>query len=112
MAIKPKLPNIMNLQSVAGAVYTAVKPTPLGVALTAGNLISNATTGKTLTEHAIDAVKPDKTKTTTTDETDDKKDNDAVGVSYNPAQLGPKNMRAGRLAKGGLVSHKSVFDLE
>lgn len=50
--------------------------------------------------------------TETTDETDNTKDDDAVGVAYNPAQLGPKNMRAGRLAKGGLVSHKSVFDLE
>jgi hypothetical protein len=41
-----------------------------------------------------------------------KKDDDPVGVGYDPAQLGKKNMRVGRLSRGGVVSHKSIYDLE
>jgi len=63
---------------------------------------------------ATKAIKKGGTQPTTTTNNNKKKkkDNDPVGVDYDPAQLGPKNMRVGRLAKGGLVSHKSVFDLE
>jgi hypothetical protein len=52
------------------------------------------------------------TTTTNTNNNKKKKDDDPVGVSYDPAQLGPKNMRVGRLNKGGLVSYKSVTDME
>lgn len=64
---------------------------------------------------ATQAVKKGGTKPTTTTTTNNnkkKKDDDPVGVSYDPAQLGPKNMRVGRLNKGGLVSYKSVTDME
>ena len=64
---------------------------------------------------ATQAVKKGGTQPTTTTNTNNnkkKKDNDPVGVSYDPAQLGPKNMRVGRLNKGGLVSYKSISDME
>ena len=61
---------------------------------------------------ATQAIKKGGTTPTTTTDNTKKKKKDPVGVSYDPAQLGPKNMRVGRLAKGGRVSYKSVFDME
>ena len=63
---------------------------------------------------ATKAIKQGGTQpTTTTNQTKKKKkDDDPVGMYYEPAQLGPKNMRVGRFAKGGRVSYKSVFDME
>jgi len=62
---------------------------------------------------ATKAVKKGGTQPTTTTNTNKKKkDDDPVGVSYDPAQLGKKNMRVGRLSKGGMVSYKSIYDLE
>lgn len=94
----PKI-NLKDVKELASILPTILNPG-------AGAMINIATK----------AVKQGGTTTTptteTTDETDNKKDDDAVGVAYNPAQLGPKNMRVGQFSKGGMVSHKSVFDLE
>jgi hypothetical protein len=61
---------------------------------------------------ATQAIKKGGTTPTTTTDNTKKKKKDPVGVSYDPAQLGPKNMRVGRLAKGGRVSYKSISDME
>jgi hypothetical protein len=61
---------------------------------------------------ATQAIKKGGTTPTTTTDNTKKKKKDPVGVSYDPAQLGPKNMRVGRLAKGGLISYKSITDME
>lgn len=63
---------------------------------------------------ATQAIKQGGTQpTTTTNQTKKKKkDDDPVGMYYEPAQLGPKNMRVGRYSKGGVVSYKSIADME
>jgi hypothetical protein len=61
---------------------------------------------------ATQAIKKGGTTPTPTTDNTKKKKKDPVGVSYDPAQLGPKNMRVGRLAKGGRVSYKSISDME
>ena len=114
MAIKP--PNINDPKTwvkfglgftPAGRVYNAVDT---AVGLATGKSLTDRITSSATTTSSTKA--PTTKTTTTTNNNKKKKDNGPVGVSYDPAQLGPKNMRVGRLAKGGLISRKSVFDLE
>ena len=115
MAIKP--PNINDPKTW---VKAGLGFTPVGRVYNVVDTAVELATGKSLTDRVISSStspsspKAPKTNTTTTNTNNNKKkkDNDPVGVSYDPAQLGPKNMRVGRLNKGGLVSHRSVFDME
>jgi hypothetical protein len=113
MAIKP--PNINDPKTwvkfglgftPAGRVYNAVD-TAVGLA-TGKSLTDRITSSATTTS----STKAPTTNTTTTNTNNNKKKKDPVGVSYDPSQLGPKNMRVGRLAKGGRVSYKSISDME
>ena len=128
----PKIPpNINNLATVAGVVSTILKPTPVGVAMTAGNLISNATTGKTITEHVVDAVANSASSSPQTKNTPTKPNRNAVGDAVRQAKMmrgiAPQTREAASTvnptfargdfdrapnSRGGVVSYKSVFDME
>ena len=91
----PMMKSITDLGTVVGTALTLANPGLGAMATIAGR-----------------ALKKGGTQPKKTTDTNKKKKKEAVGVSYDPAQLGKKNMRVGRLSKGGMVSHKSVFDLE
>ena len=57
---------------------------------------------------ATQAIKKGGTTPTTTTDNTKKKKKDPVGVSYDPAQLGQKNMRVGQYASGGKVDYKDI----
>ena len=116
MAIKP--PNINNPKTwvkfglgftPVGRVYNAVD---MAVGLATGKDLTDRITSAATTTSSTKAPTTNTTTTTTNNNNKKKKKNDPVGISYTPAQLGPKNMRAGRLNKGGLVSYKSITDME
>jgi hypothetical protein len=116
MAIKP--PNINDPKTW---VKFGLGLTPAGRVYNLADVAVGVATGKSLTDRITSSVtkptsstKAPTTKTTTTTNTNNnkKKKKEAVGVSYDPAQLGKKDMRVGRLSRGGMVSHKSIYDLE
>ena len=114
MAIKP--PNINDPKTL---IKFGLGLTPAGRVYNAVDMAVGVATGKSLTDRitssatTTSSTKAPTTKTTTTNTNNNKKKKkEAVGVSYDPAQLGKKNMRVGRLSRGGMVTHKSIYDLE
>ena len=107
----PSFKDIKDLANnpIAGVVTTAIKPTPAGIAYTGANLASKAFTGKTIPEHLAGTIKGPATGTGNVGP--DKK-GDVVsegGFFRDPKQ---KKIMRGRNAKGGLISYKSITDME
>jgi len=99
--------NFKDVKALAGVLPAILAPGPTAIA----NIASQALTGKSIAENISNAVQgkgippPNTTKNETNKK---KKKNGAVGIAYDPAQLGPKNMRVGNYSKGGLVSYKNI----
>lgn len=102
--------DLMN-NPLAGIVSTALKPTPLGIAYTGANLISQATTGKTLAENVVEAA--------TTNKGDRKEyvgDYGSVKAYGTGTEQGRRSeaktqKRSVAMKNGGLVSYKDVNHL-
>jgi len=103
--------NINDAQAFLGILPAVLAPGPTAIA----NVASKALTGKSIGQNIAGVAqgKPVPPPKTTKNKTQKKKkDNGAVGVAYDPSQLGQKNMRVGQYSHGGLVSHKSVSACE
>lgn len=105
----PKI-DTKDVKALAGVLPYVLAPGPTALV----NIASKALTGKTVAQNAAGAIRGQgiPAPNTTTSGTKKKKEKDPVGMSYDPAQLGQKNMRVGRYSKGGVVSYKSIADME
>ena len=106
--------NINNLATAIGVGRTLMKPTPAGIAYTGANLASQALTGKTIPQHVRNYVKTQIKPATGTGNVGPNKKGKTIqeGPSNpTPKQRSKKEMRVGQFSQGGLVSHKSIFDL-
>ena len=117
--------SVEDAEKAMNAISTATKaigvgklianPTPLGVASVLADVASKEMTGKSLGQHAMDYARQNITAPTGTGNVGPNKKGKTIqeGPSNpTPKQKGKKEMRVGQFSKGGLVSHKSVFDLE
>ena len=110
MATFKNVTALMN-NPLVGIVSTALRPTPLGVAYTGANLISQATTGKTLAQNVIAAA--------TTNKGDRKEyvgDYGSVKAYGTGTEQGRRaearsQKRSVAMKNGGLVSYKGISDL-
>tara|TARA_B100001939_G_scaffold195602_1_gene168326 strand:- start:1250 stop:1618 length:369 start_codon:yes stop_codon:yes gene_type:complete len=109
----------MNALSTASKVIGVGKlitnPTPLGVGMAVAQVASKEMTGKSLEQHAMDYARQNiKAPTGTGNVGRNRKGKTIQEGPSNPTpkQKSKKEMRVGQFSKGGLVSHKSVFDLE
>jgi len=107
----PSFKDIKDLANnpIAGVVTTAMRPTPAGIAYTGANIASKAFTGKTIPQHLAGTIKGPATGSGNVG-TNKKGDVISEGGSFRDPQQ--KKTLRGRNARGGLISHKSVFDLE
>lgn len=111
---------------LAGIVTTALRPSPLGIAYTGANLISKATTGKTIPQHVVTAAQnaanqppsPTSNKGQSNPALAEQKMIRGVAVqdleklsSANPNLSRGDFDRTSR-AKGGAVYYKSIGDME
>lgn len=91
---------------LVGVATTAIKPTPLGIAYTGANLISQAATGKTIPQHLAGSIQGPATSTSTAVGRNKKGDVVAEGGSFRDPQQ--KDISRSAKAKGGLVSYKDI----
>ena len=109
--MKKTFKTIQNLSNnpLVGLATAAIKPTPAGVAYAGANLVSKMSTGKTIPEHLKSSIKgPPQSKS---NNVGPKKKNPSVAgesVQYDAKQ---KNILRDRKSRGGLVTYKSVQDL-
>lgn len=110
MPTKKQLKNIMNhpLTKVAGVAATALRPNPV---MLGANLVSKATTGKTVQQHFVDSIQGPATGTGNVGRNRKGKTIQEGPSNPTPKQKSKKEMRVGQYSQGGLVSHKSIFDL-
>ena len=81
---------------LVGVATTAMKPTPLGIAYTGANLISQAATGKTIPQHLAGSIQGPATSTSTAVGRNKKGDVVAEGGSFrDPEQKNQAKMRVG-----------------
>ena len=102
-------PNINKLITVGGIAKSVISPTPAGVAYTGANLASKAMTGKTIPQHLAGLHTGPATGTGNVGP-DKKGDVISEGGRFRDPQQ--KNILRGRNAKGGLVSYKSISDMD
>lgn len=93
-------PNINKLLTVAGAVKTVLNPTPLGVAMTGANIV-----------RGLGGVGPVSDEQKNINVPRGPKDPVAKQAAK-PTPFAQESFSRGPLSKGGLVSHKSISDLE
>lgn len=102
---------IQNLSNnpVVGLASAAINRNPAGAAYSGANLVSKMTTGKTIPEHLKSSVKgPPKSKSNKVGPNKKGKTVASGDVQYDAKQ---KNILRDRKSKGGLVTYKSVQDL-
>lgn len=109
----PAFKNITALANnpLVGVATTALKPTPAGIAYTGANLISQATTGKTITQHLMDLPKGPATGTGNVGRSRKGKTIREGGYHRDPEQKNQSKMRVGNYSTGGLVTYKGISDL-
>lgn len=97
---------------VIGVGKLVTSPTPLGVGAALANVASKEMTGKSLGQHAMDYARQNIKPATGTGNVGRSRKGDVIseGGSFRDPQQ--KNIIRGRSAKGGLISYKSIADME
>jgi len=118
----PLFNSVKDAEKAMNAINTATKvvgigklitnPTPLGVGAALANVASKEMTGKSLGQHAMDYARQNIKPATGTGNVGPDKKGDVISEGGRFRDPQQKNILRGRNAKGGLVSYKSISDMD